>query len=61
MSSIKKIKINEKKKSNNNEWKQRAFTLCEGKGIFIPFQGLSQSHVLWAWLFTFIVKNEFHL
>jgi len=37
MSSIKKIKINEKKKSNNNEWKQRAFTLCEGKGIFIPF------------------------
>ncbi|SHJ85569.1 hypothetical protein SAMN05444280_1351, partial [Tangfeifania diversioriginum] len=31
----------------------QAFTFSEGKGIFIPFQGLSQSHVLWAWFFTF--------
>jgi len=37
MSSIKKKKINEKIKSNINERKQHAFTLCEGKGIFIPF------------------------
>lgn len=38
MSNIKRKKINEKKNSNN-ERKQHAFTLCEGKGILSPFRG----------------------